>query len=102
LAIDNLDLIISNPPYFLIGHGQQGTDLRRERARRWSTSERDEFYQKILALSNPQTKICLCLRDRPPQFFMDRVVIVHEEVFNERESVLTIGIVFALNIEADK
>ncbi len=102
LEAKSFDLILSNPPFFLAGHGLTGSDPRRERARRWSLAQRDRFYEVILEKLGHSGVVALVLRESPPQSFLRHFRVLEERIINPRSENLTRIIVLALNIETDK
>lgn len=96
------DLIVSNPPYFLDTEGLPSSDERTNQARRWNQAQERDFYQRCLELLAPHGLIALVLRRAPAPFFLERVEMIREQTFHQRQNILTKGFVFALNVETDK
>lgn len=102
LKESSFDVILSNPPYFLKGHGRSAPDSRKEVARRWGADEREFFYQLILSKLSPMGIVALTLREQPPEFFLKQTKLVDEVLLHARSEILTRIFVFALNVEANK
>lgn len=96
------DLVLSNPPYFLDSAGKASSDLRTNTARRWSEQQENDFFNACLQLGHKETLMIFSLRRDVPRFFKEATWLLERQIFHERSDVLTEGVVFRLNVEADK